>query len=182
MIDEKILRAIVPRAPRNLGIYVPYINQVFKEYGIDTPKRQAAFLAQVAHESGGFWYVKELASGIAYDTGAKARALGNTPEADGDGQFYKGRGLIQITGKNNYRACSLALFGDDRLLRSPELLETPEYAVRSAAWFWNSNNLNKYADSDDFTGLTKRINGGLNGFTERKKYWETATRLLTPAG
>jgi putative chitinase len=179
MIDERTFRTIVPTAPKHAGMYIPYINQAFGKFHIDTPKRQAAFIAQLAHESGGFNYVREIASGKAYDTGAKAIALGNTPEADGDGQFYKGRGLIQITGRNNYKACSQGLFGDDRLLTTPQLLETPENAVYSAAWFWKSNNLNKYADSSDFAGLTKRINGGLNGFEDRKKYWAIATKLMT---
>lgn len=174
---EQILK-ICPTAPKNVDVFVPYLNLAFERFKIDTPKRKAAFIAQLAHESGGFRYVRELASGKAYDTGAKAKALGNTPEEDGDGQFYKGRGLIQITGKNNYKACSLVLFGDDRLLMTPQLLEAPEYAVYSAAWFWSSNNLNKYADSGDFTGLTKRINGGLNGFEERKIFWEAAKKVI----
>lgn len=139
MIDEKTLRSIIPAAPQNLAQYIPFLNQAFEEFGINTPQYQAAFIAQVAHESGGFRYVKELASGKSYDTGTKAKALGNTPEADGDGQKYKGRGLIQVTGKHNYKACSLALFNDDRLLATPQLLETLQYAVYSAAWFWSSN-------------------------------------------
>ncbi|KAA5533734.1 glycoside hydrolase family 19 protein [Taibaiella lutea] len=178
MIDEKILRAIVPTAPKTLGEYVPFLNQAFENFGIDTPQYQAAFIAQIAHESGAFRYVKEIASGKAYDTGSKAKALGNTPEADGDGQRYKGRGLIQITGKNNYSVCSLALFNDERLLTTPELLETPQYAVYSAAWFWSSNRLNRYVDKNDFTGLTKRINGGINGLAEREKYCKAAQKLL----
>lgn len=178
MIDEKTLRYIIPTAPKNLGQYVPFLNQAFEKFAINTPQYQAAFIAQLAHESGAFHYVKELASGKDYDTGAKAKNLGNTPEADGDGQRYKGRGLIQITGKNNYKVCSMALFNDDRLLTTPELLETPQYAVYSAAWFWSANHLNKYVDKNDFIGLTKRINGGTNGLAEREKYWKAAKKLL----
>lgn len=178
MIDEKTIRAIIPNASKNIGLYIPFLNSAFTVFCINTPQRQAAFIAQVAHESGGFRYVKELASGKDYDTGTKAKALGNTPEADGDGPLYKGRGLIQITGKNNYKACSMDLFGDYRLLKTPELLETPQYAVYSAAWFWLTNRLNRYADKEDFVGLTKRINGGTNGLEERKKYWEAAKCVL----
>jgi putative chitinase len=178
MIDEKTLRSIVPAAPKTLYQYIPFLNEAFEEFGINTSQYQAAFIAQIAHESGGFRYVKEIASGKAYDTGNKAKVLGNTPEADGDGQRYKGRGLIQITGKNNYRACSLVLFNDERLLATPELLETPQYAVYSAAWFWSTNRLNKYVDKNDFTGLTRRINGGTNGLSERKHYWEKAKQVI----
>ncbi|MGR2706555.1 MULTISPECIES: glycoside hydrolase family 19 protein [Pseudomonas] len=137
---------------------------------INTPQRTAAFLAQVGHESGELRYVRELGSDqylSKYDTGALAERLGNTPEADGDGAKYRGRGLIQITGRRNYLACSQALFGDDRLLRQPELLEQPQWACESAAWFWQSNGLNELADQDEFTTITRRINGGLNGLEDR---------------
>jgi len=178
MIDEKALMFIMPTAPANIDVYVPFINEAFEKFGIDKPKYQAAFIAQVAHESGAFHYVKEIASGKAYDTGSLAKALGNTPEADGDGQKYKGRGLIQITGRANYKDCSLALFNDERLLEKPEILEQPQYAAYSAAWFWKSRKLNNYMDNNDFVGLTKRINGGTNGLTERKKYWERARQVI----
>src|SRR5690349_10638257 len=106
------------------------------EFEVNTALRAAHFIGQVAHESGGFHYVRELASGSEYDVGAKAERLGNTPEDDGDGEFYKGRGLIQITGRDNYRACGDALGLD--LLLEPVLLEEPRNAARSAAWFWKS--------------------------------------------
>jgi putative chitinase len=86
--------------------------------------------------------------------------------------------LIQITGRDNYLACSKALFGDDRLLRTPELLEQAEWACKSAAWFWNSRNLNVLADSEDFVGVTRRINGGTNGLAERQAFYNTALRVL----
>ncbi|MCY1456917.1 hypothetical protein D9M71_741670 [compost metagenome] len=113
-----------------------------------------------------------------YDTGPLAKRLGNTPEADGDGQKYRGRGLIQITGHDNYLACSKALFGDDRLLRTPELLEQAEWAAKSAAWFWNSRNLNELADEKNFNQITRRINGGLNGLAERLAFYEAALKVL----
>ena len=126
------------------SIYAPIISKNSDKFGITTKMRMAHFLAQVLHESGCFRYVKELASGAAYDTGGKAKALGNTPQADGDGQKYKGRGLIQITGTNNYRECG-KFFNID-LLNHPELLEQPEWAFKSAGWFWQKSGLNQRAD------------------------------------
>ncbi|MCP2054333.1 UNVERIFIED_ORG: putative chitinase [Pseudomonas fluorescens] len=148
---------------------------------IDTPKRQAAFLAQVGHESGQLQYVRELGSDqylSKYDTGSLAAKLGNTPEADGDGQRYRGRGLIQVTGHDNYLRCSLALFGDERLLRTPDLLEQPQWAAESAAWFWTANGLNALADQDQFNTITRRINGGLNGLEDRLQLWARARAVL----
>lgn len=104
--------------------------------------------------------------------------MGNTPEADGDGQRYRGRGLIQITGHNNYLRCSLALFGDERLLRTPELLELPQWAAESAAWFWWVNGLSLLADKEQFNTITRRINGGLNGLEDRLQLWGRARAVL----
>lgn len=162
----KIILTLAPDA--RLNLFLDSLNSALVEFKIDTPLRVSHFIAQVAHESGEFRYVKELASGLAYDTGAKAIALGNTPEADGDGQRYKGRGLIQVTGKTNYRTCGIALGLD--LINKPELLEQPLNAIRSAAWFWNSRNLSLFADKDLFRDITKRINGGYNGLEDRQKY------------
>lgn len=106
--------------------------------------------------------------------------LGNSPEADGDGQRYRGRGLIQITGRSNYLQCSRALFGDERLLQQPELLELPQWAAESAAWFWERNGLNELADVDEFNSITRRINGGLNGLQERLLLWKQAKTVLLP--
>lgn len=147
------------------AVYAPIISQYSGDFGINTPMRMAHFLAQVLHESGCFVYVKELASGAAYDTGKKAQALGNTPKADGDGQKYKGRGLIQVTGTNNYRACG-KFFGQD-FLTHPELLEKPEWAFKSAGWFWKTAKCNELADKDEFTQITRKINGGTNGLNSR---------------
>jgi putative chitinase len=148
---------------------------------IATPKRIAAFLAQIGHESGQLRYVRELGSEAylsKYDTGALAARLGNTPAADGDGQKYRGRGLIQITGRDNYRRCSLGLFGDERLLALPELLEQPQWASESAAWFWEQSGLNELADRDQFNSITRRINGGLNGLEGRLQLWARARAVL----
>lgn len=143
--------------------------------------RKAAFLAQVGHESGQLQYVREVGGEqylSKYDTGSLAAKLGNTPAADGDGQRYRGRGLIQVTGHDNYLRCSLALFGDERLLRTPELLELPHWAAESAGWFWPVNGLNALADQNEFNTITRRINGGLNGLQDRLELWERARAVL----
>lgn len=178
-ITKEQLLKIMPTASKKATIFLEPLNAAMEEFGINTPKRQAAFLAQIAHESGSLRYVKELASGKAYDTGRLAERLGNTPEEDGDGQRYRGRGLIQITGTDNYKACSLALFCDEQfLMDNPELLETPEYACRSAAWFWKSRKLNDLADAEDFLKITRRINGGTNGLADRNIYYKRAKEVL----
>ncbi len=174
------LRQIMPYAGKRAEVFLDPLNRAMAEFGIDTPLRQAAFLAQLAHESGSLRYVRELASGEAYDTGRLAARLGNTPEDDGDGERYRGRGLIQITGTDNYRACSVALFGyGQHLLDHPELLEQPELAARSAGWFWQSRKLNALADENDVVGVTRRINGGTNGLSDRMANYTRALEVLT---
>lgn len=103
---------------------------------------------------------------------------GNTPDADGDGQLLRGRGLIQVTGRFNYEACSEALFGDSRLLNTPELLEHPVYASMSAGWFWQKEGLNSLADKGDMLAITKRINGGTNGLDDRMAIYKRALEVL----
>lgn len=140
-ITELQLQSIMPNARRKAGVFVSALNAAMSNRKIDTPKRQAAFLAQVGHESGQLQYVRELGSGqylSKYDTGPLAVKLGNTPAADGDGQRYRGRGLIQITGHDNYLRCSLALFGDERLLRTPELLELPQSLTQRPWRSWQT--------------------------------------------
>ncbi len=121
-LTEKHLIDIMPNARSQAGVFVSPLNAAMARHRIDTPRRIAAFLAQVGHESGQLRYVRELGNNqylSKYDTGTLALRLGNTPEADGDGQKYRGRGLIQITGRANYRQCSHGLFGDERLCRCP---------------------------------------------------------------
>lgn len=156
--------------------WVAPLNAAMARYDINTPVRQAAFLAQVGHESGRLVYVRELASGADYDTGRKAIALGNTPEADGDGQRYKGRGLIQVTGLRNYVLCGFALELD--LVAHPELLEVPEHAAMSAAWYWHNAGLNALADKNDFRRITKLINGGYTHYEDRVALLMTAQSAL----
>lgn len=152
-----------------LSLFLPFLNEAFDEFSINTPLQKCMFLAQVGHESGQLRYVKELASGAAYEGRAD---LGNT--LPGDGVHYKGRGLIQITGKRNYVLCSLAL--GLPLLEKPELLEQPENACRSAGWFWYNEKLG--ALGDNIEKVTRRINGGLNGIDDRKKLYERAKKEL----
>lgn len=180
-ITEQQLQQIMPNARRQAGVFVSPLNAAMASRQIDTPKRQAAFLAQIGHESGQLQYVRELGSDrylSKYDTGTLGARLGNTPEADGDGQRYRGRGLIQITGRSNYRQCSLGLFGDERLLELPQLLEQPQWAAESAAWFWERGGLNALADRDEFNSITRRINGGLNGLQDRLQLWARARAVL----
>ncbi|MGF6287866.1 glycoside hydrolase family 19 protein [Pseudomonas silensiensis] len=178
--DQQLLN-IFPNARSQADVFISALNTAMLRFSINTPKRIAAFLAQVGHESGQLQYVRELGSTqylSKYDTGALAARLGNTPEPDGDGQKYRGRGLIQITGRDNYRQCSLGLFGDDRLLFLPELLEKPQWAAESAAWFWEQNGFNELADRDQFNSITRRINGGLNGLQDRLQLWARARAVL----
>ena len=160
-------------------IFAALLAEIMPIWMINTPQRQAMFIAQVLHESGEFRYLAELGDDkylSKYDTGSLAKRLGNTPEADGDGQLYKGRGLIQITGRDNYQKCGHAL--KLTLLKNPQLLDNPRHAVASACWYWFSKNLNKWADAGAFTSCTKAINGGLNGLEDRKEYWKRAKLAL----
>ncbi|AZF51652.1 Lytic enzyme [Pseudomonas sp. R4-34-07] len=175
------LRQVFPHAGTQASVFTSALNSAMLNRQINTSKRIAAFLAQIGHESAELRYVRELGSDhylSKYDTGTLSARLGNTPVADGDGQKYRGRGLIQVTGRRNYLACSQALFGDDRLLQQPQLLEQPQWACESAAWFWQTNGLNELADKDQFTTITRRINGGLNGLQDRVQLWERAKAVL----
>lgn len=173
MITLQQLKKIIPCAGPKAGVFLVPMTEAMAEFSIDTSARQAAFLAQVAHESGSLRYVREIADGKAYERRAD---LGNTEP--GDGPRFKGRGLIQITGRANYRACSRALYGDDRLLEKPELLEGVVQACRSAAWFWWSHGLNTIADVGDFRKITRVINGGFNAYGERLAYFKRAKDVL----
>ena len=178
------------------------ICEILPEYEINTPHRVAAFIAQCAHESGGFKFLKENLNykapslrrvfgkyfpddAIAARYANKpqmianrvyASRMGNGPEESGDGWKYCGRGLIQLTGKNNYTffAASLDMDVED----VPEYLETFEGAVQSACFFWEQNNLNQWADKGDILTLTKRINGGTIGLDDRIKHYNHALHVL----
>lgn len=166
------IKAIMPNAATRYSKFLPFINKFSSEFGIDTPLRMAHYLAQIAHESGELRYTKEIASGVAYEG---RKDLGNINK--GDGVKFKGRGLIQITGRANYEAYKKYCGFD--VVSNPSFLELPLGAVRSSMWFFAVyKNLNKCADADDVETITKRINGGLNGYDSRKEYLRRAKKAL----
>lgn len=162
---------IMPYARSRAAAFLAPLNAAMAEFCITTPARQASFLAQVGHESGQLQYVRELASGAAYEG---RKDLGNT--VVGDGIRFKGRGLIQVTGRANYKACGAALGLD--LIAHPELLEQPVNACRSAGWFWKTHGLNELADAGDQVRVTRRVNGGTNGLADRMALFDVAQRVL----
>lgn len=165
------LHQIMPRARSRVETFLVPLNDAMEDYDINTPRRAAAFLAQIAHESGELRYVEEIASGKAYEGRLD---LGNTEP--GDGVRFKGRGLIQCTGRANYEKCGAELGLD--LITEPELLSEPGNAARSAAWFWRAHGCNELADADNFRKITRTINGGLNGQADRLAYWEAAKEVI----
>lgn len=170
------LAAIMPKCKH--PEYLAHINAALVEGSINTCQRKAAFLAQLAHESGELVYMEELASGAAYEGRLD---LGNTQP--GDGRRYKGRGPIQLTGRANYRAAGKALGLD--LEGKPELVKTPEVGFRTSVWFWTVNQLNDLADIgtlDAFRKITRKINGGTNGQADREYYWGQAKSALGCGG
>lgn len=203
MFTPEQLQEIFPKARRsNIDLYCESINDAMTEFSIDTPRQQAMFIAQCGHESGQFSAVIENlnygAKGLMgifkkyFPNEALAKQyerrpemianrvyggrMGNGPEATGDGFAYRGRGLIQLTGKDNYVLCGRDLEYD--LVSDPTYLETPEGAARSAAWFWWSRKLNRYADEGNIKECTRRINGGYIGLEEREHFWHSAMDVL----
>lgn len=145
------------------------LNEVFEKYSINTPLRICHYLAQILHETGGFFYKEEIWGNTKAQLGYDTRSdLGNTPELDGDGKRYKGRGDLQITGRTNYKAISKALCVD--FLLKPELLITEPYCSLCGGWFWDSKGLNKFADTDNLNAITRRVNGGQTGIEDRRKW------------
>lgn len=186
MTTEQLKQIVPSISDKNLAIYAPLLDGAFNKHEINTKERIRCFIAQVAHESASFNYTQEIASGRAYE---RRKDLGNIYA--GDGVKFKGRGLIQITGRYNYGKCSLALFGDYRLLNNPEILEQPEYALESACWFWKANGLNEISDQSDswvkarnkkplnkFQYITAVINGGLNGYKSRLEFYNRARKTI----
>lgn len=170
----KILTDLGVRVDRALT-FEPLLVDAFHEFAINTSDRQAAFLAQVVHESGAFRWLVELWGPTPAQRRYEGRVdLGNVEP--GDGHTYLGRGLIQLTGRANYLKASKALGVD--LIAQPELLGQPALACRSAAWFWKAHGCNELADAGDFEAVTKRINGGLNGYAERLALWGKAKQAL----
>jgi putative chitinase len=182
--------------------WVPWLNMTMLKYDINTLQRQAMFLAQLAHESGNFKHVSE---NLNYSAEALRRVfkkyfltdelalmyarqpekianrvyanrMGNAEESSGDGWKYRGRGLIQLTGKDNYAAFSLK--ANNNALLEPDLVAQPELAAESAGWFWDTNGLNKLSDTGDVRAATRRINGGFNGLADREAKYNKLIILL----
>jgi putative chitinase len=176
LLNNKAIEYIFKEvSPNTLHRWVPLLNKAFDKYEINTPRRASSFIAQVGHESGYFRYVKEIWGPTPVQRRYEGRRdLGNTQP--GDGKRFMGRGLIQVTGRFNYADCGRYL--GLPLLQQPELLEQPENAVNSACWFWHSRNCNSLADMGMFQELTKRINGGLNGYADRYKLYQRATEVI----
>jgi putative chitinase len=172
------LHAVMPHlAGAKVTLYLGPLNAAMNEFHINTRLRICAFLGQVAHESGELAWFHEFASGMEYDISKNprlAKGLGNVNP--GDGPRYKGRGPIQLTGRNNYRACGKALGLD--LEGNPDIAVQPSVAFRTAGWFWSTHGLNALADQSDYRTITRRINGGYNGYAERVKYYERALQVF----
>jgi putative chitinase len=184
------------------GKWLEPLKETFEKYSIDTPKRQAAFIGQCMHESGGFkllqenlnysakalmatwpsrFPTEEIANQYARQPEKIANKvyggrMGNDVESSGEGWKYRGRGIKQLTGKENYERCGSGLGVD--LVSDPDLLLDPKYAALSAGWFWNKHNLNDLADKGDIETMTKRINGGLLGLDARKAAIAKAESVL----
>jgi putative chitinase len=171
---EKLPGVMIHARPRTVATFAEAIGAQMSARGIDTPLRQAHFLAQIGHESGELRYTEEIASGDAYEG---RRDLGNSEP--GDGRRFKGRGLIQLTGRANYRAYGLSI-GVDLLAgdAAARVATDPALAVDVACWFWTTRRLNELADRDDVEAITRRINGGLNGLDDRKRLLARARFFL----
>lgn len=159
--------------------YAGGIMSAAARFGIDTPLRQAHWLAQIAHESGRFRYVREIwgptdAQRRYEPPSTLAAKLGNTQP--GDGKKFMGRGFIQVTGRANYQHASRDLFGSDSLLSKPESLELNP--ALSAGWYWSIRKINRHADRDDLIAVTKAINGGTNGLADRKDCLAVAKKAM----
>lgn len=180
MVTSQVLTDVMPQLKtERRDLFVPHLRTAMEEFGIDTPLRQAAFLVQLAHESGEFRYMEEIwgptAAQKRYEPPSRlARQLGNTEP--GDGFRYKGRGPIQVTGRDNYRRYG-GLLGVD-LEAEPERAATPEVGFRVAGLYWQRNGLNELADKEWFKTITKRINGGTNGLEDRRRYYVRAKAAL----
>lgn len=204
MITLELLQELAPNTKADkLEEFVDPLNTVCETFEINTTERLAAFLAQITHESGGFNFMKEnlnySADGLLkvfgkyfptqqlaqqYARNPKKIAsrvyggrMGNGKEETGEGWEYCGRGLIQITGKNNYTALAEDL--NYTIEDTVDYLETVEGAVYSAGWFWYNANLNHYADNEDNVTITKKINGGTNGLQDRLHHYEVAKSILS---
>lgn len=206
-LTAAMLVRMLPMSRHVAERFVGPLQAAMTRFGINTPTRQAAFIAQVGHESG---HLRRLVENLNYSAAGLAATwpgrfrgadgkpnalalslhrqpeaianvvyanrMGNGDTASGDGWRYRGRGLIQLTGRDNYRACAKAI--GLPVEDFPEFLEEPEGACLSAAWFWSANQLNRLADADQFERLTRKINGGTHGLAERIALYKTARAVL----
>lgn len=179
-INRQMLKRAVPDLNmKRVDEFVASFNMWALAFDINTPKRIVHYLAQVFHESGALMFTEELASGVAYDTGKLAERLGNTPEKDGDGQKYKGRGYIQLTGRANYEKFNKCDLCTADVVANPKVVSEFPLNQVASMWFWQTNGLNEIADKDDggksgedvVERITKKVNGGLNGIAQRKYYY-----------
>ena len=201
---EDAVKQLIPKV-KNFDEWYSNLLNTLPEYDIDTSARVAAFMAQCGHESGGFTVMQEnlnySAKGLVgtfkkyFPTEAQAKLyerrpemianrvyanrMGNGDEASGEGWYFRGRGIVQITGKNNYTKCSQSLFESNVLVENPDLLLESEYAIHSACWFWSAARLNELADIGDMKTMTKRINGGYIGLEDRINHYNHAIEILT---
>lgn len=172
MFTKEMLRKLSPTANDAIITHLAeHLNKQLAHYDIGTYLRVCHFLAQAAHESAGFRTLEEFASGAAYEGRAD---LGNVKP--GDGKRYKGRGIFQLTGRANYRVMGQKLGVD--LEGKPELASDPMISIKTACEYWNSRKLSIYADLDDVRTITKKINGGYNGFEDRKNYLAKAKSII----
>ncbi len=166
---------IMPTAQKRAEAFIIWLNEFMPEYGITGVMREAAFLATIAEESGELRYTRELWGPTPQQEGYEGRAdLGNTEP--GDGARFKGRGLIQVTGRKNYQEASDALGHD--YIEDPAAMQTPCEATRTACWWFQKHGCNALGDIGNFEGVTKRVNGGLTHYDRRKAYYDRARAVL----
>lgn len=178
ILTAEQIKEISPSTPlERIKTFLPHLNEYLPKFGIDTPIEVSSFLAQVLHESGGLKWLREIWGPTVVQSRYEGRKdLGNV--IAGDGEKFKGRGLIQVTGRANYAAISKAIFGDERLLREPEILATPQYGTLSSCIYWKSRNLDAFDDDFSIKEETKKVNGGYNGLEDREKYFQRAIKIL----
>ncbi|CAK0743567.1 putative chitinase [Gammaproteobacteria bacterium] len=181
LTDASLITAVMPSAKVKAKIFEKPLQQAMIAFDILGVLREAAFLAQIAHESGELHHVREIWGPTPWQVKYEGhQGLGNI--LPGDGKRFMGRGLIQLTGRDNYQRCSRVLFQDERLLDQPTLLEEPENAALSAAWYWSERKINEPVDQGDFRHVTRRINPGLLGFQQRQAYYQRALECLKAPG
>lgn len=175
---DQVKRIMPKAAETRVREFVESFNKYAEAFGINTPLRVAHYVAQVAHETGQLRWLEELASGAQYDTGAKAKALGNTPQKDGDGQKYKGRGYLQTTGRANYLAYQNSGFCVGNIMKHPELLAKQPGCQKASMYYWWKKKINQEADRDDCRGVTKKINGGYSHYDDRVMFTKLAKSVF----